>query len=59
MPSFNIASGSTDTSLHEGAATALELRRAGQLVHRERAPWKLAKDESRADELDDTLGSLV
>ncbi len=45
--------------LHQGAAAALELARASNGFVEERAPWKLARDESRAGDLDATLGSLA
>ena len=45
--------------LHEGAAVALDLASQANAFIEERAPWKLAKDEARADELDETLGTLV
>lgn len=45
--------------LHEGAAVALDLASRANAFIEARAPWKLAKDESRSDELDDTLGALV
>lgn len=45
--------------LHEGAAVALDLASRANSFIEERAPWKLAKDEARADELDETLGTLV
>jgi methionyl-tRNA synthetase len=45
--------------LHEGAATALEAVAQANAFVGDRAPWKLAKDEARAAELDATLASLV
>ena len=45
--------------LHEGFAAAMELARAGNGFVESREPWTLARDPSRADELDETLASLV
>ncbi len=45
--------------LHQGAATAMELAGAANVFIEEQAPWKLAKDEARADDLDGVLASLA
>jgi methionyl-tRNA synthetase len=45
--------------LHEGAAAALALVSAANAFVGERAPWKLAKDESSSAELDSVLASLA
>ena len=45
--------------LHEGAATAFQLVSAANGFVESRAPWKLAKDPSKQEELDATLRSLV
>jgi methionyl-tRNA synthetase len=45
--------------LHEGAALAMEAVSEANGFVGARAPWKLAKEESRAAELDETLASLV
>ena len=45
--------------LHEGFAAAMELARAGNGFVETRAPWTLARAPERADELDETLASLV
>lgn len=45
--------------LNEGAAVALELVSRANSFIEERAPWKLAKDETRSEELDETLGALA
>ena len=45
--------------LHRGAAAAMELAGAANGFVEEKAPWKLAKDESSAAELDDVLGGLA
>lgn len=45
--------------LHEGAAISLALISEANTFVESRAPWKLAKDESKAADLDDTLASLV
>ncbi|HEX6909587.1 MAG TPA: class I tRNA ligase family protein [Longimicrobium sp.] len=45
--------------LHEGAAAAFEVARHANAVVADRAPWQMAKDPSRADELDLTLASMV
>jgi methionyl-tRNA synthetase len=48
-----------DNLLHHGAAAALELASAANGFIEERAPWTQAKDPARANELNDTLGSLA
>jgi methionyl-tRNA synthetase len=49
-----------DASLiHQGIAAALELTSAANGFVEEQAPWTLAKDSSRAAELDATLASLA
>ncbi|HEY0021595.1 MAG TPA: class I tRNA ligase family protein [Longimicrobium sp.] len=45
--------------LHEGAAAAFEVVRHANAVVAERQPWSVAKDPSRADELDLTLAAMV
>lgn len=45
--------------LHEGAAAAFTLVSDANSFVETRAPWKLAKDPEKAEELDDTLASLV
>jgi methionyl-tRNA synthetase len=45
--------------LHEGVAAAYELVRHANTVVAERQPWTMAKDPSRADELDQTLAAMV
>lgn len=45
--------------LHEGAAAAYEVVRHANTLVAEREPWKVARDPSRADELDLTLGSMT
>ena len=45
--------------LHKGSAAALALAGAANGFIEEQAPWALAKDESKAAELDATLGSLA
>lgn len=45
--------------LHEGAAAALELVGEANAFVGDRAPWKLASDADRAEELDAVLASLV
>jgi methionyl-tRNA synthetase len=45
--------------LHEGAAAAYEVVRHANTVVAERQPWSVAKDPSRADELDLTLAAMV
>ena len=45
--------------LHEGLAAAMELARTANGFAERREPWKLARDPSRAGELDDVLASLV
>ncbi len=45
--------------LHQGAATAMELAGAANVYIEEEAPWKLAKESGRADELDAVLASLA
>src|SRR5690606_15076931 len=45
--------------LHDGAAAAMELVSKANAFVGEHAPWKLAKDPERADELDSVLRSLA
>jgi methionyl-tRNA synthetase len=45
--------------IHLGIATALELASLANGFVEEQAPWALAKDPTRADELDATLASLA
>jgi methionyl-tRNA synthetase len=45
--------------LHQGATVALELAASANGFIEQRAPWALAKDSARTQELDDTLGALV
>jgi methionyl-tRNA synthetase len=45
--------------LHEGAAAAYEVVRHANTLVAERQPWSVAKDPSRADELDLTLSAMV
>jgi methionyl-tRNA synthetase len=45
--------------LHEGSAAALHLVAEANAFVEVRAPWKLAKEPERRQELDDTLSSLV
>jgi methionyl-tRNA synthetase len=45
--------------LHKGIAAALALAGAANVFIEERAPWKLAKDDSKSAELDDVLASLA
>lgn len=45
--------------LHQGAAAALELAGAANGFIEERAPWKLARDEEKAAELDAVLAALA
>jgi methionyl-tRNA synthetase len=45
--------------LHEGAAAAYEVVRAANALVAETQPWAIAKDPSRADELDQVLGTMV
>jgi methionyl-tRNA synthetase len=45
--------------LHQGATVALELAASANGFIEQRAPWALAKDAARTQELDDTLGALV
>ncbi len=45
--------------LHQGAAAAMELAGAANVYIEEEAPWKLAKESGRADELDAVLASLA
>jgi methionyl-tRNA synthetase len=45
--------------LHEGAAAAFEVVRHANALVAERQPWSVAKDPSRADELDGTLAAMV
>ncbi|MEJ2541004.1 MAG: methionine--tRNA ligase [Gemmatimonadota bacterium] len=45
--------------VHEALAAAMELARAANGYVEEREPWALAKDPSRAAELDETLASLA
>ncbi|HLM69153.1 MAG TPA: methionine--tRNA ligase [Longimicrobium sp.] len=45
--------------LHEGAGAAYEVVRHANTVVAERQPWSVAKDPSRADELDLTLAAMV
>ena len=45
--------------LHQGAASAMELASAANGFIEERAPWKLARDDSRAEELDAVLAALA
>jgi methionyl-tRNA synthetase len=45
--------------LHEGAAAAYEVVRHANAVVADRQPWSVAKDPSRADELDRTLAAMV
>jgi methionyl-tRNA synthetase len=45
--------------LDEGASSAIALVRDANAFVGDRAPWTLAKDPSRADDLDDALASLV
>jgi len=47
------------TLLHEGAAAAYEVVRHANAVVADRQPWTMAKDPSRADELDATLAAMV
>lgn len=46
-------------TLHEAAAAAMDLARAGNGYVEERAPWDLARDPARAQELDETLATLA
>jgi methionyl-tRNA synthetase len=45
--------------LHKGIAAAMDLANAGNGFIEEQAPWALAKDESKAAELDATLAALA
>ncbi len=45
--------------LHQGIAAARELTAAANGFVEEQAPWALAKDEGRVEELDATLAALV
>lgn len=45
--------------LHEGLAAAFELVNAANAFVETRAPWNLAKDPTRADELDSVLSGLA
>lgn len=45
--------------LHDAAAAAMDLARAGNGYVEERAPWDLARDPSRAAQLDETLATLA
>jgi methionyl-tRNA synthetase len=45
--------------LHEGAAAAMGLAREANAFVEQRAPWKLAKDPSLSEDLDDTLAALA
>lgn len=45
--------------VHDALATAMDLARAGNSFIEEQEPWVLARDASRAAELDQTLHALV
>ena len=45
--------------LHQGAAAAMELSSAANGFIEEMAPWALAKDESKAQQLDETLAAIA
>ncbi|CAN5801996.1 methionine--tRNA ligase [soil metagenome] len=45
--------------LHEGAAAAFSMISEANSYIVQRAPWKIAKEEARSDELDAVLASLV
>ncbi|HUP87930.1 MAG TPA: class I tRNA ligase family protein, partial [Longimicrobiales bacterium] len=45
--------------LHQGAAAAMELSTAANGYVEQMAPWALAKDPSKAETLDHTLGALA
>ncbi len=45
--------------VHDAMGAAMDLARAANGYVEERQPWTLAKDDARADELDETLATLV